>query len=48
MLTVFIPQLAFPVMMTSVLLVAVGTIIYSYFVYRQLEKNSSSADNSNT
>ena len=48
MLTVLIPQLAFPVMMTSVLLVAVGTIIYSYFVYRQLEKNSSSADNSNT
>lgn len=39
MLTVFVPQFAFPVMMVSVLLVAVGTIVYSYIVYRQVDNN---------
>lgn len=46
MLTVFIPQFAFPVMMVSVLLVAAGTIVYSYIVYRQVE-NHSAFENSN-
>lgn len=40
MVTVFVPQFAFPVMMVSVLLVTVGTIVYSYIVYRQVENNS--------
>ncbi len=39
MLTVFVPQFAFPVMMVSVLFVAVGTIVYSYIVYRQVDNN---------
>jgi len=44
MLTVFVPQFAFPVMMVSVLLVTVGTIVYSYLVYRQVENNSATND----
>lgn len=46
MVTVFVPQFAFPVMMVSVLLVTVGTIVYSYLVYRQVENNSAT-NNSN-
>ena len=42
MLTVFVPQFAFPVMMVSVLLVAAGTIVYSYIVYKQVENHSAS------
>lgn len=45
MLTVFVPQLAFPVMMVSVLLVAVGTIVYSYIFYRQVESHPSAGNN---
>jgi len=45
MLTVFVPQLAFPVMMVSVLLVAVGTIVYSYIFYRQVESHLSAGNN---
>lgn len=45
MLTVFVPQLAFPVMMVSVLLVAVGTIVYSYIFYRQVENHLSAGNN---
>ncbi len=45
MVTVFFPQFAFPVMMVSVLLVAAGTIVYSYIVYKQVE-NRSASDNS--
>ncbi|HPC05572.1 MAG TPA: DUF1648 domain-containing protein [Anaerolineaceae bacterium] len=44
MVTVFVPQFAFPVMMVSVLLVTVGTIVYSYLVYRQVENNSATND----
>lgn len=45
MLTVFVPQLAFPVMMVSVLLVAVGSIVYSYIFYRQVESHLSAGNN---
>ena len=45
MLTVFVPQIAFPVMMVSVLLVAVGTIVYSYIFYRQVESHPSAGNN---
>lgn len=45
MLTVFVPQLAFPVMMVSVLLVAVGSIVYSYIFYRQVESHPSAGNN---